>query len=181
MEPQGRAQRVYTLSREEPIMRIEMRKFFRKTSLAIVALAPLAACSADKPAPTGIAPPTRIPDAPKAPVSPTENAGDAVSAASVPREVRRAVVADAARRFKVPESAVVVSQAEQVTWNDGSLGCPQPGQMYTQMLVSGYRIVATSSAGQMEYHTDSHGLVVTCGDGAVAGSVQPPARSAPDR
>ena len=56
-------------------------------------------------------------------------AGEPVTTAatSVPREVRRAVVADAARRFKVAESAVVLTQAEQVTWNDGSLGCPQPG------------------------------------------------------
>jgi len=91
------------------------------------------------------------------------------------------VVADAARRFQVAENAVVLSRAEQVTWNDGSLGCPQPGQMYTQMLVSGYRIVATTSGGQMEYHTDSHGFVVTCGGGAVMDSVQPPAGAAPDR
>ena len=83
----------------------------------------------------------------------------------MPREVRLAVVADAARRFKVAESAVVLSQAEQVTWSDGSLGCPQRGQMYTQNLVDGYRIVAITSAGQMVYHTDSHGFAVTCGDG----------------
>ncbi len=102
--------------------------------------------------------------------------------ASVPREVRRAVVADAARRFKVAESAVVLGQAEQVTWSDGSLGCPQRGQMYTQNLVAGYRIVAITSEGQMVYHTDSQGFVVTCGGNKdSAPQVQPPARSAPDR
>jgi hypothetical protein len=101
--------------------------------------------------------------------------------ASVPREVRRAVVADAARRFKVAESAVVLSRAEQVTWNDGSLGCPQPGQMYTQMLVSGFRIWATTSAGKMEYHTDAHGAAVTCGDGRAGNSASPSSRTAPDR
>jgi hypothetical protein len=178
MEPRGRAQRVYTLSREEQIMVMAKQTTIRKVFMAVVALAPLVACSAGKPAPTGIAPPTRIPDAPKDTAAP---AGQNVAAAAVPREVRRAVVADAARRFQVAESAVVLSRAEQVTWNDGSLGCPQPGQMYTQMLVTGYRIVATTSAGQMEYHTDSHGFVVTCGGGAVMDSVQPPAGTAPDR
>jgi hypothetical protein len=178
MKPRGRAQRVYTLSREEQIMRMAMQEAIRKALVTAVVFVPLVACSADKPAPTGVAPPTRIPDAPKETAAP---AGETVTGASVPREVRRAVVADAARRFQVAESAVVLSRAEQVTWNDGSLGCPQPGQMYTQMLVSGYRIIATTSAGQMEYHTDSHGFVVTCGGGAVAGSVQPPAGSAPDR
>jgi hypothetical protein len=178
MEPRGRAQRVYTLSREEQIMQMAMRETIRKVVVAVVAFAPLVACSADNSALTGVAPPTRVPDPPKEAEAPV---GSTVTAASVPREVRRAVVADAARRFKVAESAVVLSRAEQVTWNDGSLGCPQPGQMYTQMLVSGYRIVATTSAGQMEYHTDSHGFAVTCGGGAVMDSVQPPARTAPDR
>jgi hypothetical protein len=140
-------------------MRTEIRQAIRKWSVTLVALAPLSACSMDKPAPTGIAPPTRIPDPPAQTAAP---AGDSVAVASVPREVRRAVVADAARRFKVAESAVVLSRAEQVTWNDGSLGCPRPGQMYTQMLVSGFRILATTSAGQMEYHTDAQGLAVTC-------------------
>ena len=111
-----------------------------------------------------------------------EPAGASVPSASVPREVRRAVVADAARRFKVAESAVVLGQAEQVTWSDGSLGCPQRGQMYTQNLVAGYRIVAITSEGQMVYHTDSQGFAVTCGGNKdSAPQVQPPARSAPDR
>ena len=30
---------------------------------------------------------------------------------------------------------------EAVTWSDGSLGCPQPGEYYTQVLVPGYWIV----------------------------------------
>jgi hypothetical protein len=178
MEPRGRAQRVYTLSRKEQIMRVEIRQAIRKLSLAVVAIVPLAACAAEKSAPAGIAPPTRIPDPPAQPAAP---AGNSVSAASVPRNVRRAVVADAARRFQVSESAVVLSRAEQVTWNDGSLGCPQPGQMYTQMLVSGFRIWATTSAGQMEYHTDALGLAVTCGSGPVSDPARPSVHMAPDR
>jgi hypothetical protein len=81
----------------------------------------------------------------------------------MPRAVRRAVVADAARRFKVSESAVVLARAEQLTWTDGSLGCPQPGQMYTQALVPGFRVVARTSEGEFLYHTDSHGQVLVCG------------------
>jgi hypothetical protein len=84
------------------------------------------------------------------------------------------VVADAARRFRVAESGVVLSHAEQVTWNDGSLGCPQPGQLYTQMLVDGYRIVAITNAGRMEYHTDAQGsVVVTCGGAPAAPRPRP--------
>jgi hypothetical protein len=111
---------------------------------------------------TGIAPPTRIPDA--ATVSPLP-AGTPVALANVPRSVRRAVVADAARRFGVAESAVVLTRAEQVTWNDGSIGCAEPGGMYTQNLVPGYLVIARTSEGELAYHTDSRTLVASCGAG----------------
>jgi hypothetical protein len=117
----------------------------------------------------GIAPPTRIPDPVEVVVAPT---GQQVSTTAIPREVRRAVVADAAKRFNVAESAVVLTRAEQVTWPNGSLGCAQPGHMYTQMLVEGFRVAAKTAEGELTYHTDGRGNVVSC---AVA-----PARKSPD-
>ena len=140
--------------------------------------------------PRNIAPPTRIPD-PVAPQTP----GERVDIAAVPRGVRRAVVADAARRFSVTEKEVVLVNAERVTWSDGSLDCPASGRMYSQAQVPGYRIAAKTSAGQMLYHTDSLDTVVTCGihPGAevhpadkVVKPVEPraeppPSRTTPDR
>lgn len=120
----------------------------------------LPACAVDEPQPRAIAPPKRIPESLETPAVP---AGEPVTTASMPREVRRAVVADAAKRFKVPESAVVLTRAEQLTWSDGSLGCPEPGRFYTQALVPGYRVVARTSAGELTYHTDARGNAVTCG------------------
>lgn len=111
---------------------------------------------------TGIAPPARVPDADT--VAPLPE-GTPVATASVPRSVRRAVVADAAKRFKVDESAVVLVRAEQVTWSDGSLGCAEPGGIYTQNLVPGYFIVAKTAAGELAYHTDSRALAKSCGAG----------------
>src|SRR4249920_3518654 len=75
--------------------------------------------SAAKTQPRGISPPNRIPDV----IEPTQSSGgDPVTTAAIPREVRRAVVADAAKRFGVAESAVVLARAVQITWSDGSLG-----------------------------------------------------------
>ena len=141
----------------------------------------------------GIAPPKRIPDPITAPLV-AQPAGQVVNTATMPRAVRHAVVADAARRFQVAESAVVLARAEQVTWGDGSLGCPQPGMSYTQALVPGYRVTASTSAGQMLYHTDMRGNVVTCAQGGKAVGhpspqggagnqprTQPPVKPAPDR
>ena len=48
--------------------------------------------------------------------------------------------ADAAQRADVAAGAVKILAVESVTWADGSLGCPEPGMMYTQALVRGYRV-----------------------------------------
>jgi hypothetical protein len=146
------------------------------------------ACAADEPQARTIAPPKRIPESVEVPVAP---AGEPVTTASMPREVRRAVVADAARRFKVPESAVVLTRAERLTWSDGSLGCPEPGQTYVQMLVPGFRVVAKTREGELTYNTDTRGNAKTCGvipaksarklADKVSGSTDPAATPAPQR
>ncbi|MBC8025567.1 MAG: hypothetical protein H7Y89_06230 [Steroidobacteraceae bacterium] len=122
--------------------------------------APLAACAAEtpgKPKRVGVAPPTRIPDVVQTPGVPP---GNAVTLAELPRELRRVVVADAARRLGVAESGVVLTRAERVTWNDGALGCPQPGMGYLQAIVPGYRVVARTAERELIYHTDeSHGAI----------------------
>ena len=60
--------------------------------------------------------------------------------------------ADAAQRAGVDEAEVTVVTNEAVTWPDGSLGCPQPGQFYTQALVDGYRIVVEAGGQELHYH-----------------------------
>jgi hypothetical protein len=129
-------------------------------SLVFASLAAACAASAEDtpPPPRAMAPPTRIPS----PALNDQPVGQPVATAQIPRAVRVAVVADAARRFSVPESSVVLVRAEQVTWPDASLGCPEPGTMYTQALVSGFRVVAKTSGGELLYHTDAQGLTRTC-------------------
>ena len=51
-----------------------------------------------------------------------------------------AALTDAASRTGIKRTELEVLSAEAVTWSDGSLGCPQPGMMYTQALVPGFRI-----------------------------------------
>lgn len=149
------------------------------TSLA--ALMALPACAEETPprptrAAAGEAPPRRIPPPPAISSLP---AGEAVPVASVPIRVRRAVVADAARRFEVAQSEVVVARAERVTWPDGSLGCQQPGRMYTQALVPGYRLVARSARGVFVYHADTRGNLATCADASGLAPREVPRNVAP--
>jgi len=126
----------------------------------VLAAAGVARSAEPGPLPTPIAPPARIPYPESMPAGP---AGTAISTNAIPRAVRRAVVADAAQRFRVAQSAVVLTRAEQVTWPDASIGCPEPNRAYLQALVPGFRVVASTTAGEMLYHTDTRGNVMNCG------------------
>ena len=136
---------------------------------------PSAPCGAERhAAPRGIAPPTRIPD----PDARAAAAGEPVataddSARGAPRRGCRRRSAFQGRRERGG-----AARAEQVTWSDGSLGCPQPGQMYTQTSCR-VPIVATTSAGRWTITP----IRMACRDlrrqRAFSAAAQPPA--APDR
>ena len=61
------------------------------------------------------------------------------------------VVAEVAKLAGVPADQVTVISAEEVTFPDGSLGCPQPGMAYTQALVDGYKIVAEAGGKTYDF------------------------------
>jgi len=61
-------------------------------------------------------------------------------------------IQDAADRAGVDRADIEVVTNEAVTWSDGSLGCPEEGQFYTQALVEGYRIVVEAGTETFEYH-----------------------------
>src|SRR4029450_10546648 len=84
-------------------------------------------------APIQTAPPTpRRPDLPAA-TPPAVNV--------IPQSILDLILADASSRALAPVEDLSVQSQEEVTWNDGSLGCPEHGMMYTQALVDGYRVV----------------------------------------
>lgn len=68
----------------------------------------------------------------------------------------------AAREAGMPEADVRVTSAISVTWPDGSLGCPQPGMVYTQALVPGYRILVRAGDRDLQYHASRSGHFVLC-------------------
>ena len=75
----------------------------------------------------------------------------------------RTVVRDAAARLGIPEDDVVIERVEVRGWSDSSLGCPQPGMFYAQVITPGYLVVVSGAGRTLEYHTDSSGdSVVMC-------------------
>jgi hypothetical protein len=74
---------------------------------------------------------------------------------------------DAARRTQREPAQLRVTLAEAVTWPDGSLGCPQPGRQYTQVLVDGYRILIVAGTATLEYHASVRGQPFLCPEGQI--------------
>ncbi len=75
--------------------------------------------------------------------------------------VTAAVVA-LAGTLGVDTSMVEVVSQEAVTWRDGSLGCAQPGMLYTQALVEGSRVVLRVDGADYEYHSGGHAEPFHC-------------------
>lgn len=59
---------------------------------------------------------------------------------------------DLAGILEIDISAVALVRYEEAIWRDGSLGCPQPGMMYTQALVDGYVIELSADGVSFYYH-----------------------------
>jgi hypothetical protein len=90
----------------------------------------------------------------------------AVSAQSVPPAVEAvlpALRADAARRSGRPEASLAVQHVESVTWPDGALGCPEPGRLYPQVLVPGWRVrIGAAGLPPLQYHLSARGGWLHC-------------------
>jgi hypothetical protein len=88
---------------------------------------------------------------------------------TVPAEIAaapavQAAVADLASRQGVGRDQVDVVEVREVTWRDGSLGCPQPGMNYTQALVDGQLVVLAIGGKRFEYHGGPNRPLFLCRD-----------------
>jgi hypothetical protein len=71
-------------------------------------------------------------------------------------------LADLSERLGVPDDQIEVQSFTHVTWSDGSLGCSKPGQVYTQALVEGSRIILAVGGDTYDYHAGSDGQPFLC-------------------
>jgi hypothetical protein len=116
--------------------------------LALIGLL-LAACGASDTAETtttSSAAPTTV-----AGVTTTSSPGEPAVHPGLTSRVALAV-ADLSERLAVPESEIEVVSAQPVTWPDSSLGCPEPGMQYAQVLTDGALIELESAGTSYSYH-----------------------------
>ena len=70
--------------------------------------------------------------------------------------------ADLSNRTGVDREQIMVVSVTAVDWPDASLGCPEPGMFYAQVITPGYKIVLSHDGERYEYHTDRSNRVVLC-------------------
>jgi hypothetical protein len=80
-----------------------------------------------------------------------------------PMPAASAAVAYLADELGITPQEVTVLASEQVEWSDASLGCPQPGMMYAQVVTPGYSFLLDAAGEQYKVHTDLTGQsVIVC-------------------
>jgi hypothetical protein len=86
-------------------------------------------------------------------------------APQVPEAILNSTLKEAAKLANVPPQELVIVRAEAVVWNDGSLGCPEPGMQYTQALVNGYWVVIRSAERVYDFRLRRDGSFRLCPEG----------------
>jgi len=77
-------------------------------------------------------------------------------------QVQAAARDDLAARRSVAVEDIEVISARRVTWGDGSMGCPEPGMMYTQALVPGFYVHLQIQGEDAFYHAGRDGRPMYC-------------------
>lgn len=74
-----------------------------------------------------------------------------------------AAVDYAASELDIPSGAFDVVSVETWEWPDASLGCPEPGKSYAQVITPGYRVILEAEGERYEVHADKRGrTIVMC-------------------
>jgi hypothetical protein len=141
----------------EPALRVVWRTGgtdLRLDAALLLATLAIAGCT-----PSGMGPSESAPGLPASP-------GESIAFPSLPDGLTDAdlvtVTELASTDTGVQIEEIRVVTAEAVTWSDGSLGCPEEGQMYTQALVPGYRVVLDVAGEELAYHASETGDFRAC-------------------
>ena len=67
-----------------------------------------------------------------------------------------------AGKFKISVDQIHLSSVQAMNWPDASLGCPQPGILYAQVVTAGFQIMLEAIGQAFVYHTDATDRVILC-------------------
>lgn len=70
--------------------------------------------------------------------------------------------ADLAQRLSISINEISLEKATSVVWPNASLGCPQKGMVYAEVLTPGYLIILIADNNEYEYHASRGTEVIYC-------------------
>jgi hypothetical protein len=73
--------------------------------------------------------------------------------------------ADLAEKLEIRENEIAVESVKETTFPDASLGAPQPGRSYAQVLTPGYTIKLIAGDTVYEYHASDDRVLLASGGG----------------
>lgn len=148
---------------------------FRWTTVVLVSALLLAACGpAPTPTPsTGFLSPVEQPTMALPESSDLQPEPSRELPAPQAQSVAALAIADLATRLGIPAENIKVVAVREVTWPDASLGCPQPGMMYAQVLVDGLQVVLEADGRTYAYHGRSPNDLFLCGPQGPMAPAQP--------
>jgi hypothetical protein len=123
----------------------------RRVSVVLVVAGLLVACGNDESGAGGTPSMTPTSRSSQSPESPAPSGGPVDQAK-----------ADLTKRLGVDPAQVTVISSAEVTWRDGSLGCPEPGMYYTQALVPGTQTILEVDGKQYHYHSGGQRAPFLC-------------------
>jgi hypothetical protein len=136
-----------------------------KLLASIVLMLLLVGCGSSPDANVGApASPSAAPAAPSAPpleATPMPTSDPADPAAAMAALARQQL----AQQLGVPVDEIAIQRVDPVEWSDGSLGCPQPGSFYPQVITPGYRVTLEHGGTSYSYHTDASRVALPCAAG----------------
>lgn len=98
-------------------------------------------------------------------VNPLEMPDSSPIVGEVPEKILDEIIQDLLQRTKIEKQNIEVVRAQAVTWNDGSLGCPKPGEFYSQVLVDGYWLILQVDGVEYDYRVSQSGYFKLCDEG----------------
>lgn len=141
--------------------------------IVAVALLALAGCQSLPPLGPAAGQPAASPTAAAPSEAPTEATAPAEAAPIGQEETvqrpEQFAAQDLAQRLAVPVEDVTVVEVAEVEWPDASVGCPQPGMMYAQVITPGQLITLQAGGQTYSYHSGRGGQPFLCENPAAQG------------
>jgi hypothetical protein len=91
----------------------------------------------------------------------------------VPQELLALIYADLEHKTGGDRADFELLRAEAVRWNDGGLGCPEPGAIYQQVMVDGYWVLVGYQGKEYDFRATDRGIFRPCTGPKLPAGVNP--------